>query len=122
MPLIHSSRLRPPAPSAFMLAAMKIHSAYAIPGEGVVSSFRSTTTHILIGLNDGKIHVFGTNGDHVHTFLEPTGSVWALEAFENTLLNGAKDGSVRVWDITSGFVFKARLSAPGNKDLATMVT
>ncbi|MCJ1387929.1 hypothetical protein MMC18_000772 [Xylographa bjoerkii] len=81
---------------------MKIYSAYAIPGEGVVSSFRSTTTHILIGLSDGKIHVFDTNGGHVHSLLEPTGSVWALAAFQNTLLNGGKDGSVRVWDMISG--------------------
>ncbi|MCJ1438083.1 hypothetical protein MMC27_007470 [Xylographa pallens] len=81
---------------------MRIHSAYAIPGEGVVSSSHTTTTHILIGLSDGRIHVFDINGGHVHTLLEPSGIVRALAAFENTLLNGSKDGSVRVWDITSG--------------------
>ena len=101
---------------------MKIHSAYAIPGKGVVSSFRSTTTYIVIGLNDGKIHVFDTNGGYVRTLLEPTGAVWALAAFENTLLNGGKDGSVRVWDIVSGFVVTAGLSVPDKKDLAALVT
>ena len=105
-----------------MLVAMKLHLAYAILGEGVVSSFCSTIKYILIGLNDGKIHVFDTNENHVHTLLEPTGSVWALAAFETALLSGGKDGSVRVWDLISGFVFEARLSAPGNKDLATLLT
>ncbi|MCJ1381695.1 hypothetical protein MMC17_004806 [Xylographa soralifera] len=81
---------------------MKFHSAYAIPGEGVVSSFHSTITHIFIGLNDGKIHIFDSNGGYIRTLLEPTGSVWALAACKNTLLNGGKDGSVRVWDIISG--------------------
>ena len=93
------------------MAVPQLHSAYAITGDGVVSSFHSTTTYILIGLDDGKIHIFDINGVYIRTFRESTGSVWALAAFENTLLNGGMDGSVRVWDIISGFVFKARLLA-----------
>jgi len=81
---------------------MKLHSTYAIPGEGVVSSFHSTTTYILIGLDDGKIHIFDSNGGYVRTLVEPTGSVWGLAAFENKLLSGGTDGSVRVWDVISG--------------------
>jgi F-box and WD-40 domain protein CDC4 len=101
---------------------MKLHSTYAIPGEGVVSSFHSTTTYILIGLDDGKIHIFDSNGGYVRTLVEPTGSVWGLAAFENKLLSGGTDGSVRVWDIISGFVFKAKLSASDIEDLAALVT
>lgn len=78
---------------------MKLDFVYALPGEGVVSSFHNTPTHIFIGLNDGNIHVLDTNEGHVHTLLEPTGSVWALAAFENTLLNGSKDGRVYAFGI-----------------------
>ncbi|MCJ1245298.1 hypothetical protein MMC30_002502 [Trapelia coarctata] len=101
---------------------MKLDSAYAIPGEGVVSSFHSTPTHILIGLDDGKIHVLDTNGGHVHTLLEPTGSVTQLQTLEghsslirslywaqypdhqakHYAVSGSSDGQIRVWDINSG--------------------
>ena len=109
---------RPSAPSTFTPAAMKLDFAYALPGEGVVSSFHNTPTHILIGLNDGKIHVLDINGGLVHTLLEPIGSVWALAASERTLLNGGKDASLRVWDLISGLVTEAKLSALGNSSLA----
>ena len=100
----------------------QLQCAYAIPGEGVVSSFHSTTTYILIGLDDGKIHIFDINGGYIRTFLESTGSVWALAANKNTLLSGGKDGSVHVWDIISGFVIRARISASDSEYLATLVT
>ncbi|MCJ1286067.1 hypothetical protein MMC26_005409 [Xylographa opegraphella] len=84
------------------MAAMRIHSSHAISGEGVVSSFHTTTSHILVGFNDGTIHVFDTDGAPVHALLEPAGSVCALAASGNTLLSGGMSGSLRLWDLVSG--------------------
>ena len=34
--------------------------------------------------------------------MEPSGSVWCVQASRSSVVTGATDGSVRVWDIASG--------------------
>ena len=96
---------------------MELHSTFTLPNEALVSTFHTTSTCAILGLNDGQIYVLDANNKEDAHHLKALGAqqsaewgaVWALAAFENTLLSGSIDGNLRVWDMTSWFAPRTRI-------------
>ena len=90
---------------------LRLQSTVTLPDEALVSSFHTTLTHAVIGLDQGQIYILDA-GNKEESHLKALGgeqhpewgAVWALRAFEHTLLSGGKDGNLRVWDMTTSFV------------------
>ena len=68
----------------------------------VVTNLHLTRDHILIALDNAKIHVFGRNGEHQRILQGHMMGVWATVPCDNILVSGGCDRDVRVWDIETG--------------------
>ena len=80
------------------------------PDQGVVTSLHLTKKYIVVGLDNAKIHVFNTRGDHQKTLSDQRTlsghvmGVWALVPWDDTLVSGGCDRDVRVWNMASGYI------------------
>ncbi|KAI9815497.1 MAG: hypothetical protein M1827_002631 [Pycnora praestabilis] len=72
------------------------------PDLGVVTSLHLTPKYIVVALDNAKIHVFNTEGDHQKTLQGHVMGVWAMVPWEDTLVSGGCDRDVRVWNMASG--------------------
>ena len=80
------------------------------PDQGVVTSLHLTKKYIVVALDNAKIHVFNTRGDHQRTLLGHQMGVWAMVPWEDILVSGGCDRDVRVWNMATGYVeLEARL-------------
>lgn len=68
----------------------------------VVTNLHLTRDHILVALDNAKIHVFGHNGEHQRILQGHMMGVWATVPCGNILVSGGCDRDVRVWDIETG--------------------
>lgn len=76
------------------------------PDQGVVTSLHLTDKYIIVALDNAKIHVFNTMGDHQRTLQGHVMGVWAMVPWDNMLVSGGCDRDVRVWDMATGWVQK----------------
>lgn len=74
--------------------------------QGVVTSLHLTSKYIVVALDNSKIHVFNTEGNHQKTLQGHVMGVWAMVPWEDTLVSGGCDRDVRVWDMSTGYVFR----------------
>lgn len=74
------------------------------PDQGVVTSLHLTKKYIVVALDNAKIHVFNTRGDHQRTLLGHQMGVWAMVPWEDILVSGGCDRDVRVWNMATGYV------------------
>ena len=78
------------------------------PDQGVVTSLHLTKKYIIVGLDNSKIHLFNTRGDHQKTLSDQRTlsghvmGVWALVPWDDTLVSGGCDRDVRVWNMVTG--------------------
>ncbi|KAI9827919.1 MAG: hypothetical protein M1819_006862 [Sarea resinae] len=72
------------------------------PETGVVTSLHLTPRYIVVALDNAKIHVFNTDGDHQRTLQGHMMGVWAMVPWGDTLVSGGCDRDVRVWNMSNG--------------------
>lgn len=73
------------------------------PDQGVVTSLHLTSKYIVVALDNAKIHVFNTNGEHQKTLQGHVMGVWAMVPWDDTLVSGGCDRDVRVWNMATGY-------------------
>lgn len=74
------------------------------PDQGVVTSLHLTKKYIVVALDNAKIHVFDTVGDHQKTLQGHVMGVWAMVPWGDLLVSGGCDRDVRVWNLATGCV------------------
>jgi len=72
------------------------------PDPGVVTSLHLTKKYIVVALDNAKIHVFNTKGDHQRTLQGHQMGVWAMVPWDDILVSGGCDRDVRVWNMATG--------------------
>jgi len=72
------------------------------PDQGVVTSLHLTKKYIVVALDNAKIHVFNTKGDHQRTLQGHVMGVWAMVPWDDVLVSGGCDRDVRVWNMATG--------------------
>ena len=72
------------------------------PDQGVVTNLHLTKKYIVVALDNAKIHIFNTKGDHQRTLQGHVMGVWAMVPWEDTLVSGGCDRDVRVWSMATG--------------------
>lgn len=72
------------------------------PDQGVVTSLHLTKNYIVVALDNAKIHVFDTKGDHQRTLQGHVMGVWAMVPWDDILVSGGCDRDVRVWNMATG--------------------
>ncbi|CAZ80235.1 unnamed protein product [Tuber melanosporum] len=80
----------------------KAIARHITPDQGVVTSLHLTPEHIVIALDNAKIHVFDADGQLLRTLTGHVMGVWAMVPWGNTLVSGGCDRDVRVWDMEKG--------------------
>lgn len=73
------------------------------PDQGVVTSLHLTNKYIVVALDNAKIHVFDTVGDHQKTLQGHVMGVWAMVPWGDLLVSGGCDRDVRVWNLATGY-------------------
>lgn len=79
------------------------------PDQGVVTSLHLTKKYIVVALDNAKIHVFDTVGDHQKTLQGHVMGVWAMVPWGDLLVSGGCDRDVRVWNLATGCVAQEAL-------------
>jgi F-box and WD-40 domain protein CDC4 len=72
------------------------------PDQGVVTSLHLTDKYIVVALDNAKIHVFNTIGEHQKTLKGHVMGVWAMVPWDDVLVSGGCDRDVRVWNMATG--------------------
>jgi len=87
------------------------------PDQGVVTSLHLTSKYIVVGLDNAKIHVFNTNGEHQKTLQGHIMGVWAMVPWDDILVSGGCDRDVRVWNMATGYdnILKIRSKLHANE-------
>ena len=70
--------------------------------QGVVTSLHLTPKYIVVALDNSKIHVFDTKGEHGRTLQGHVMGVWAMVPWDDILVSGGCDRDVRVWNMATG--------------------
>jgi F-box and WD-40 domain protein CDC4 len=93
------------------------------PDQGVVTSLHLTKKYIVVALDNAKIHVFDTVGDHQKTLQGHVMGVWAMVPWGDLLVSGGCDRDVRVWNLATGYVLQSvtRIGNTANIEQATSV-
>ena len=74
------------------------------PDQGVVTSLHLTKKYIVVALDNAKIHVFDTVGDHQKTLQGHVMGVWAMVPWGDLLVSGGCDRDVLEWNLATGYV------------------
>jgi F-box and WD-40 domain protein CDC4 len=80
----------------------KMHNCHITPDHGVVTSLHLTEKYIVVALDNAKIHVFNTDGEHQKTLQGHVMGVWAMVPWDDILVSGGCDRDVRVWNMETG--------------------
>lgn len=72
------------------------------PDQGVVTSLHLTDKYIVVALDNAKIHIFNTVGEHQRTLSGHVMGVWAMVPRGDMLVSGGCDRDVRVWNMATG--------------------
>ena len=72
------------------------------PDPGVVTSLHLTKKYIVVALDNSRIHVFNTKGEHQRTLQGHVMGVWAMVPWDDILVSGGCDRDVRVWNMANG--------------------
>lgn len=87
------------------------------PDQGVVTSLHLTKKYIVVALDNAKIHVFDTIGDHQKTLEGHVMGVWAMVPWGDLLVSGGCDRDVRVWNLATGYVYTMREQCDDDADV-----
>ncbi|EEH42340.1 uncharacterized protein PADG_07160 [Paracoccidioides brasiliensis Pb18] len=79
-----------------------VTTKHITPDHGVVTSLHLTSKYIAVALDNAKIHIFNTNGEHQRTLQGHVMGVWAMVLWDDILVSGGCDRDVRVWNMATG--------------------
>lgn len=82
----------------------KVSLKHVTPEPGVVTSLHLTPKYIVVAMDNAKIHVFNTNGEHQKLLKGHVMGVWAMVPWDDLLVSGGCDRDVRVWNMVTGLV------------------
>ncbi|KAL8707110.1 MAG: hypothetical protein Q9220_007808 [cf. Caloplaca sp. 1 TL-2023] len=80
----------------------QMKAKHITPDQGVVTSLHLTKKYIIVALDNAKIHVFDTRGEHLRTLQGHIMGVWAMVPWDDILVSGGCDRDVRVWNMATG--------------------
>ncbi|KAI4253495.1 MAG: hypothetical protein LQ352_003663 [Teloschistes flavicans] len=80
----------------------RMKAKHITPDQGVVTSLHLTRKYIVVALDNAKIHIFDTQGEHLRTLQGHMMGVWAMVPWDDILVSGGCDRDVRVWDMATG--------------------
>ncbi|KAL8945738.1 MAG: hypothetical protein Q9222_007767 [Ikaeria aurantiellina] len=80
----------------------RMKAKHITPDQGVVTSLHLTKKYIIVALDNAKIHVFDTQGEHLRTLQGHIMGVWAMVPWDDILVSGGCDRDVRVWNMATG--------------------
>ncbi|EGE77959.1 F-box and WD-40 domain-containing protein CDC4 [Blastomyces dermatitidis ATCC 18188] len=79
-----------------------VFTKHITPDHGVVTSLHLTSKYIAVALDNAKIHIFNTTGEHQRTLQGHVMGVWAMVPWDDILVSGGCDRDVRVWNMATG--------------------
>jgi F-box and WD-40 domain protein CDC4 len=85
----------------------KMEHRQITPDHGVVTSLHLTDKYIVVALDNAKIHVFDTDGNHQKTLQGHVMGVWAMVPWDDVLVSGGCDRDVRVWNMATGYALSS---------------
>ena len=77
-------------------------SQFIAHGSAIVTALTLWNHNIVTASDDQSIHVYSPDGQLVRSLLGHKGGVWALALRGDTLVSGATDGTIRIWDLQTG--------------------
>ncbi|KAL9580404.1 MAG: hypothetical protein Q9212_004516 [Teloschistes hypoglaucus] len=80
----------------------RMKAKHITPDQGVVTSLHLTNKYIVVALDNAKIHIFDTQGEHLRTLQGHMMGVWAMVPWDDILVSGGCDRDVRVWNMATG--------------------
>ncbi|KAL8771249.1 MAG: hypothetical protein Q9194_004932 [Teloschistes cf. exilis] len=80
----------------------RMKAKHITPDQGVVTSLHLTKKYIIVALDNAKIHIFDTQGEHLRTLQGHMMGVWAMVPWDDILVSGGCDRDVRVWNMATG--------------------
>lgn len=80
----------------------KVGLKHVTPEPGVVTSLHLTSKYIVVAMDNAKIHVFSTDGEHQKLLKGHVMGVWAMVPWDDLLVSGGCDRDVRVWNMATG--------------------
>ena len=95
----------------------EVDSRQITPDQGVVTSLHLTNKYIVVALDNAKIHVFDTYGNHQKTLQGHVMGVWAMVPWGDLLVSGGCDRDVRVWNLATGLVSQPSEGLPNADSL-----
>lgn len=70
----------------------------------VAITMKLSPSYIVVSLDDKTAHVFDHDGELMHVLSGHESNIWSLALHENTLICGEVGGSIRSWDLVTGYV------------------
>ncbi|KAL8957029.1 MAG: hypothetical protein Q9183_006163 [Haloplaca sp. 2 TL-2023] len=73
----------------------RMKAKHITPDQGVVTSLHLTKKYIVVALDNAKIHIFDTQGEHLRTLQGHMMGVWAMVPWDDIL---GKRQTLTIWD------------------------
>lgn len=75
-----------------------------LPKNAVAITMQLSLRYIVVSLDDQTAHISDHDGELMHVLSGHEGNIWSLALHENTLIYGEIGGSIRSWDLVTGYV------------------
>ena len=90
------------------LQYLTMNTNYSLSGKAIVTTVAQSSSYLVLGLDDGHLHVFSTQGEVLYK-LRAEVSPSSLAVRQHQLIVGCRDGSIESWDLFTGYVLLAGL-------------
>jgi WD40 repeat protein len=80
-----------------------MNTNYSLSGKAIVTTVAQSSSYLVLGLDDGRLHVFSTQGEVLYK-LRAEFSPSSLTVRQHQLIVGCRDGSIESWDLFTGYV------------------
>lgn len=79
------------------------HTSFPVHGSSVVTCLLFTRGRIITAADDHSMYVHSSaTSKLIHSLEGHDGGIWSLDSFEDTLVSGSSDCTVRIWDLSTG--------------------
>ncbi|KAF1823972.1 WD40 repeat-like protein [Dissoconium aciculare CBS 342.82] len=80
-----------------------MNTNYSLSGKAIVTTVAQSSSYLVLGLDDGRLHVFSTQGEVLYK-LRAEFSPSSLTVRQHQLIVGCRDGSIESWDLFTGAI------------------
>ena len=87
------------AADAYRAINQSAATEHSLSTSAVVTTLTVAPEYIVVGMDDGKLHIFRADGRYIKALEGHVGGVWATDIHEGILVSGATDSQLRVWNI-----------------------